>query len=55
MREEWLNHLVKTLLCMLTLNLLPIVWGASDGELYLVELEVDSQSPVERDLVAQEA
>ncbi|MFL2526827.1 MAG: DUF2066 domain-containing protein [Candidatus Azotimanducaceae bacterium] len=47
--------MVKTLLCMLTLNLLPVAWGASDSELYLIELEVDSQSPVARDLVAQEA
>ena len=55
MREEWINHLAKTLLCMLTLNLLPIAWGASDGELYLVEREVDSQSAVERDVIAREA
>ena len=55
MREEWINHLVKNLLCALTLNLLPIAWGAADGELYLVELEVDSQSSVERDLGAKNA
>ena len=40
---------------MLTLNLLPIAWGASDSELYLVELEVDSQSSVQRDLGAKNA
>ena len=55
MREEWINHLVKNLLCILTLNLLPVAWGSADGELYLVELEVDSQSSVERDLGAKNA
>ena len=55
MREEWINQLVKNLLCILLLNLLPVAWGAADGELYLVELEVDSQSSVERDLGAKNA
>ena len=50
-----MHHLVKCLLCVMILNLPVFCWGEADGELYLVEREVDSQSSVERDSVAKDA
>ena len=50
-----MHHLVKCLLCVMILNLPFFCWGEADGELYLVEREVDSQSSAERDSVAKDA
>ena len=50
-----MHHLVKCLLCVMILNLPVFCWGEADGELYLVERQVDSQSSVERDSVAKDA
>ena len=50
-----MHHLVKCLLCVMILNLPFFCWGEADGELYLVERQVDSQSSVERDSVAKDA
>ena len=49
-----MHHLVKCLLCVMILNLPVFCWGEVDGELYLVERQVDSQSSVERDSVAKD-
>ncbi len=50
-----MHHLVKCLLCVMILNLPVFCWGEADGELYLVERQVDSQSSAERDMVAKDA
>ena len=50
-----MHHLIKCLICVMILNLPVFCWGEADGELYLVERPVDSQSAVERDSVAKDA
>ena len=50
-----MHHLVMCLLCVMILNLPVFCWGEADGELYLVERQVDSQSSVERDSAAKDA
>ena len=55
MKEERKNLLVKCFLCVTALNLPVFCWGEADGELYLIERRVDSQSSVERDAVARDA